>query len=134
MRNYIAWLVGSLFVIVLAGCGKQQPVSGKIIYADGTPMPGGGQITFTPLEPQNKQSALGMIKEDGTYRMGTTGEADGVAEGKYGITIIPTPPKNPNRPPPGWPPLHKKYTNYKTSELECIVKRGQNTHDITVEK
>jgi hypothetical protein len=126
--------IGIVATFLLMGCGNTYPVSGKITYADGTPMTGGGQITFTPLDPQNKQSARGMIREDGSFQMGTHGDADGVLQGKYGVAIVPTPPKNPNRPPPGWPPLQKKYMNHKTSELEYTVTRGRNQYDITVSK
>lgn len=132
----VSWLVFIGVLFTLVGCGglKTNPVEGVITYQDGTPMPGGGQITFTPVDPDVKISARGIIKEDGTYKMGTESLADGVLEGTYRVAIVPTPPKNLNRPPPGWPPLNKKYTNPQKSGLETTVTRGRNTYDITVEK
>src|SRR5882672_7325832 len=97
-----------LMLIALTGCGDTHPVSGKITYKDGTPMPGGGQITFNPADASTKTSSLGKILEDGTFRMGTHSDTDGVPLGTYKVAIQPTPPKNPNRPPPDWPPLQKK--------------------------
>ena len=130
------WALGSMPLLILAGCGgvKTHPVSGKITYADGTPMPGGGQIAVTPVDKEAKFSARGEIKGDGTFRLSTFSENDGVPEGKYKVVIVPTPPPNPNRPPPDWPPLHKKYIRYERTDLEYTVTSGRNDWHLVVEK
>ena len=126
--------IGIVATLFLAGCGDTHPVSGKITYADGTPMPGGGQITFNPTDPATKVSARGIIQPDGTFKMGTHADTDGVPLGTYKVSIQPTPPKNPNRPPPDWPPLQKKYMNQDRSELQFTVKAGRNEYKVVVEK
>ena len=132
----LSWLLVGGLLFALAGCGgvKTYSVQGAITYKDGTPMPGGGLITFTPVDPEVKMSARGTINEDGIYKMGTFGDTDGVPEGTYRVAIVPTPLRNPNRPPPGWPPLNKKYLNGSTSKLEYTVTRGRNEFNIEVEK
>jgi hypothetical protein len=128
-------LAGAIAILTLAGCGaKTNQVTGKIIYPDGTSMPGGGQVMFISTDPSAKTSSRGMIKDDGSYTMGTFAETDGVLAGTYKIAVVPTPPKNIGNPPPGWPPLQKKYMDANTSGLEYTVTRGRNKHDITVEK
>ena len=121
---------------VLAGCGgvKTYPVKGTISYPDGTPITCGGMIMFTSADPEKKGSSRGIIKEDGTFRMGTFDQTDGVPEGTYKVSLVPTPLRNPNKPPPGWPPIHIKYTHYEKSGLEYTVTRGKNEWDVVVEK
>jgi hypothetical protein len=125
-----------LVTFTLIGCGGPtlHPVEGVIKYNDGTPLVGGGLITFTPVDPEAKFSARGTVKEDGTFKMGTFSEGDGVPEGTYQVAIIPTRPASLRNPPPGWPPLDKKYANCETSELEYTVTPGQKEYNITVEK
>jgi hypothetical protein len=120
----------------LAGCGgvKLHPVEGIITYADGTPMPGGGYITFTPVDEDLKFSARGIIQEDGTFKMGTHKEGDGVPEGTYRVAIVPTPPRSQRNAPPDWPPIAKKYSNHEESGLEYTVTPGVKECKFTVEK
>jgi len=127
---------GTLLLSAAAGCGgaATYSVEGKVAYKNGTPMLGGGQVLFEPVDKNSKISARGIIQEDGSFRMGTFGDADGVPEGTYRVAIQPAPPRNINRPPPGWPPIHKKYMNYAKSNLEYTVKSGTNEFNIEVEK
>jgi hypothetical protein len=81
-----------------------------------------------------KVSARGIIKEDGTFKMGTHQDADGVLEGAYRVAIVPTPPRSLRNPPPGWPPIDKKYSNHETSGLEFKVTPGKNEYKVKVEK
>src|SRR5205807_6517596 len=129
-------IAGSAIALTLVGCGGAtlHPVEGIITYNDGTPMAGGGQITFTPVDPEVKVSARGIIKEDGTFKMGTYGDTDGVPEGVYRVAIVPTPPRSQRNAPAGWPPLDAKYANHETSGLEYTVTPGKKDFNITVEK
>ncbi len=129
-------IAGTIALFIQAGCGpKMHPVSGTITYADGTPMPGEGQIIFNAMEPKKDQgNPRGMIQADGSFHMGTLGEADGAPEGKYRVAIMPTPPHNVNKPPPNWPPLHRKYLSHDTSGLEFTVLSGRNKLNLVVEK
>ena len=58
-------LVGAVFLLIATGCGSGvQPVKGNVAYPDGTPLEGGGQVTFEPIDPEMKTSARGIIKGD----------------------------------------------------------------------
>lgn len=130
------WITTSVSVSILAGCGgvKMHPVSGTIKYPDGTPMPGEGTIIFNSLDLNAKGNPRGAIKEDGSFRIGTFDEADGAPEGKYRIAIMPTTPRNPNKPPPGWPPIDRKYMSHDKSGLEVTVTPGKNELKLVVDK
>jgi hypothetical protein len=129
----LAWIVGGLLLFV-AGCGSSKyAIEGKVVYQDGKALEGGGQIVFEPLD-RSANSARGTIKEDGSFRMGTADEADGVAPGQYRVAVIPKPLRNPNRPPPGWPPLDKKYMSHATSGLQCDVTGDNKACNFVVQK
>ncbi len=93
------WFPTTLVGLGLAGCGgpTMHSIEGKVVYKDGTPMPGKGQVLFNPVDPGKNTSARGEINEDGTFRMGTLAENDGVHEGRYRIAVVPAPPRNPDR-------------------------------------
>jgi hypothetical protein len=131
-----AWLFGVLGVFFLTGCGKisTHPVEGKITYKDGSPLTCEGLVIFNPAEAHLKNGARGAIQPDGSFRMGTFDEADGVPEGRYKVAIVPPPLKNPNHPPPDWPPFDRKYMNAEQSGLEFTVTAGKNEFPIVVEK
>jgi len=66
--------------------------------------------------------------------MGTFEDADGVYEGKYEVAITPAPLRNPDRPPPDWPPFNARFGRYDQSGLLCNVTASHNKYNITVEK
>ncbi|MBM3997193.1 MAG: hypothetical protein FJ303_24035 [Planctomycetes bacterium] len=134
-RAYFPCLaIGAVLIVTAIGCGPARyPVEGKVVYENGEGMPGGGTIIFEPVDTAAK-SARGNINDDGTFKMGTFAEADGVIEGKYRVAIMPTPPRNPNKPPKGYPPIQKKYTHHEKSGLEITVTRGTNEYNPKVSK
>jgi hypothetical protein len=72
-------------VATLVGCssGSLEPVSGKVVYPDGTPVPA-GTITFNNSEKQ--VSATGVIAQDGTFTL-NFGESEGAPAGEYKVVI-----------------------------------------------
>ena len=127
----LSWIACAVGLFVLVGCGvKTNLVKGTVAYPDGTPMPGGGQVIFNPTDPSSRVSSRGIIKEDGSFQMGTAADTDGAPEGHYQVAVVSTPTRDATR----RPPLQKKYTNQKTSGLEFTVKRGKNEFNIVVEK
>src|SRR5262245_8744703 len=114
MRTPVLFITGRwLWVAVLAlllvggaGCGRRMcPVEGKVVYRDGSPFTK-GKVVFEPLEAEVKVSALGEVHKDGTFRLGTYGEADGVPEGRYRVLVVPPMPAGEHVGP--WP-IHTKY-------------------------
>jgi hypothetical protein len=120
----------------MAGCGGRRlyPVEGRVTFKNGAAYTGGGQVFFEPADKVATGSARGTLQPDGTFRMGTYQDADGVHEGRYRVAVVPPPPRNLERPPPDWPPFDKRFSRHSTSNLEYVVKPGHNEYNITVEK
>ena len=84
-----AWPI--LACLLSAGCGSRGPfddvpVSGKVTYEDGSPIPGGCQLVFTALdvEPVRKEHP-----RPGRATVNANGEFDSVTSYKYGDGLIP---------------------------------------------
>jgi hypothetical protein len=63
------------------------PVHGRITF-EGKPMAGGGAISFVPLADQRGKTAGGIIKEDGSYTLGTYAESDGSMPGDFRVIVM----------------------------------------------
>jgi hypothetical protein len=125
--------------ISMPGCGKAQReravVTGKVTY-NGKPLRFGTVI----LEPEMGQYSTGAIQPDGTFRMTTRGEGDGVPVGKCRVRFVcfsnqdpaakPASAENdgtPNEGPPlGEPLIPEKYLSSATSGITVDVKPGDN--------
>src|SRR5262245_44643412 len=98
----------SIMVALFVGCGsggnvKVYPVKGLVTY-QGKPMVGGGSISFVPQSNQKGMAAGGTVKPDGTYVMGTYGEADGSMAGDFRVVITQSTVTEPERTPDGVAP------------------------------
>ncbi len=87
LKNSMVWRIAllSLLCSVAVGCGSSgpetSPVSGKVTYKDGSPVPG-GTIVFS----KDNMEVTGAIKpEDGTYTLTTAKEGDGAPPGDYQV-------------------------------------------------
>ena len=120
--------------IFLAGCGGTRtifPVDGKITDMDGQPIPGlgGHTVEFDSLDA--KSSAIGPVREDGSFRMTTTREGDGAWVGKQRV-LISRPGSDTDAPPPRV--IAAKYEEFATSELTIVVKPESNHLTLKVQK
>lgn len=143
----------ALLVVSAVGCGgggqKTHKVSGKVTYADGSPLTEG-----TVIFQGQKSQATGVIGSDGKYSLTSYKPGDGAPEGSYkvylGGNIFAPPPPPPatgdlgsaaaNQYLDGLPGggegkslVNPKFSSADTSGLTCEVK-GSMTFDITVEK
>lgn len=120
----------ALALIAAAGCGRRMcPVEGKVTYRDGAPLPG-GMVIFESLEADVKTSWRGHIGKDGSFRLGTEGEEDGVPEGRYRVLVVPLFGVN------GAPAVRidPKYERPETSPLEYTVVRGKNEANFEIDR
>lgn len=78
----------------LGGCGgsdlpsvgvETYPVAGKVVRADGSPLPG-GIVTFVSSDPKAPR-ASGPIAGDGTFSLNTEGIAPGAPAGDFKVRI-----------------------------------------------
>ena len=124
----------AVFLFSIAGCGSKVSVSGKVTFDDGSPLTT-GEVRF---ETTNFVSS-GKIQSDGTYRLGTTSEKDGIPKGSYGVTVHAmgqpelTPGMRTEHVPPPKSLIDTKFGSTSTSGLTCEVK-GSTTFNITVRK
>ena len=122
--RYLLLLMASI-TLPLAGCSsgdmETYPVRGTVKYQDGSPLTG-GEIVFS--QP-GKARADGVIKEDGTFELGTYAKGDGAPPGKYEVSISTY---------GSGGSLHQKYADARTSGLSYTVTEGDNHFDIKVDK
>lgn len=134
-------------LILLIGCSNQVRVSGKVTFDDGSPVTAGKVI----FENDAFFQAVGQIKPDGTYRLGSYDLADGVPRGNYKVYITgavsaeersvstraQTGEKSMGKSSVSMPVftklIHSKYEKPETSGLTCDVKKS-TIYDIKVER
>jgi len=130
-RSWRAWVVVSLILLGVSGCGGKQtyfPVSGKVTYKDGRPVTAGLVI----FEPENQKfSARGEIREDGSFQLGTHKDNDGAMEGEYKVLIAPPP--LPEEGKPVRSPIHPKYQNLESTPLTFTVTRDPSKNKFHIE-
>lgn len=120
----------------LVGCGDKYPatypVSGRVIFPNGTPLPG-GNIEFAPQEGPARTSARGMIESDGIFQLTTFRDGDGAVEGRHRVLILPARRREDRSGKPSIN-LDPKYQSFDTSGLEFTVSPDaeQNEFEITV--
>jgi hypothetical protein len=132
-----AALIAVLFAS-LAGCRDSghlptYAVKGKVVFSDGTPLPG-GWIIFE--SPEHKLAARGVIEKDGTYRLSTYDQEDGAVAGRHLVAIVPASPEGYDPDKSTAPPLlDPKYSHMDRSGIELEVQADdENDFTITVER
>lgn len=120
-----------LMLLLVVGCGSRYvPVSGTVVYPDGTPARElkGGAVEFQAVD--EPISARGSIDEEGRFTITTENPGDGALPGKHKVVVTP-PPNYLDAPRPML--LDPKYGQYETSKLEVVVESGKALQ-ITVER
>jgi hypothetical protein len=109
------------------------PVTGKVAFSDGKPLPG-GWIIFE--SPGKGLAARGIIETDGTYRLSTYEPDDGAIAGRHLVSIIPAPAEGYDPDQGTAPPaIDPKYMHMDRSGLEFeVAEEGDNNFAITVER
>ena len=120
------------------GCNSSgpevYPVSGKVVYPDGSPMPE-GMVEFEAMEGEfSGRNARGVIQTDGTFVLTTQEPDDGAVAGRH-RAIVREPYRNLGFNEEGPPPLiDPLFARYETSGLEFTVKEEKNYIEIEVNK
>jgi hypothetical protein len=79
-------------LVFIAGCGPttgkpMTPVSGKIKFADGAPLPRGTRLVFNPSVGISK-TATGETSEDGSFKLTHASGKEGAEEGMYSVQLL----------------------------------------------
>lgn len=125
--------------LLLAGCAgvpdrppEVVPVSGKVVFRGGQPMPG-GRVEFHPKG--GGKEASGELDKNGGFRLTSWKKDDGVMPGEYAVTVKPFTYKtgNPQQVPQGHR-VSRAYWEEDTTPLQATVtKTGPNDFTFTIE-
>jgi len=153
MRLYL--VLPAVCLLLLSGCGGQQLPEGMpkltpvvlTIMQDGAPLEG-AVISLLPEDTASRWNAGGVTDKNGKAKMKTLAQYDGVAAGKYKVTVV----KTFVEPQPDWwatgteaqrraykspPPVeqvHKNFADKKTTPLELEVATAPVNETLEVEK
>jgi hypothetical protein len=95
-RRVLSWLLISMVVVVLAGCGgdanplrgaRLYPVKGKFVLSDGKPLTS-GKVTF--IGTKSQITSITTVESDGGFEFKSP-NGDGLPEGEYRVVLDPTP-------------------------------------------
>ena len=117
MRKY-SCVIYLLLLIVLAGCGPKDQVSGggTVKYNTGEPVPG-GTVVFKTAQHQYQ----GEIAADGTFQLGGLKPGDGLPPGTYQVVVLGLDTNDK-------PLVAAKYSDADKSGLSFEVKKGEKNH------
>lgn len=130
-KNHSPAAAASALLILLAslvGCGggeSLQPVTGKVVYADGSPVTAGA-VTFNHVEKQ--VAATGLIAQDGTFTL-NFGDSEGAPAGEYQVVVTG------DTETYGAPPtVANIYSDPSQTPLKQTIVEGDNNLEIKVER
>lgn len=128
------FLFFTLTLCFLSGCNTKDHVhfGGKVTLPDGTPYTK-GFVCFT----KGSISAMGPLRQDGTYSLGSFKENDGLPPGRYQVYLSGFQQVDQTRKEKSGAPIlvsdiDLKFERPETSGLECEVGKG-GRFDFTVE-
>lgn len=138
-----AVLAASAIVAGLIGCGSGRRTiyraGGKVVFTDGSPVPN-GKIELAPIDqsidalPKRPPNPIGVIANDGTFRLTTYEPFDGAFPGRYRAIVLPLQYETkPGQQPPK-PAIHPKYSRFDTSNLEVEIQPQTNDLTIVIER
>ncbi len=111
----------------LVGCGGESlnPVTGKVVYTDGTPVTV-GTVTFNNAEKQ--VAASSPIAQDGTFSL-TFGDSQGAPAGAYRVVVT-----GDTETYGAKPTVANVYSDPSQTPLTQTVVEGNNEVEIKVER
>lgn len=128
--------------LLAAGCEDAPmptyPVSGQIVYQDGSTLPRGGRVRFYCEEVDPPLTAEGRFDESGRFDALTTFRAgDGAVAGRHSVIILPDIPDDKGEMSQqeyerASQPIARRFKGFKSSGLEFTVVPEQ-TNEFTIE-
>jgi hypothetical protein len=89
-RRQILWIVLTLVASAATGCGRPKyPVSGVVVYDDGSPFPSGGIVAIEADIDGKRVMSRGGIAPDGRFVLASERPGDGAFAGSYRVRLLP---------------------------------------------
>lgn len=126
------WAVICVIVGLVAGCGRSDlhRVSGQVKFGDGSPLTVGRVV----VSYEDGTSSWGRVQKDGSFRVGTKKNNDGMRGGTYRVAVKDALLPTENGEPGEFKQIvHPRFADPATSGLEFTVP-DQTTWAIVVEK
>lgn len=137
-RRLTVAVAAGLGLLAMAGCGRRDlhPVSGKVRFADGSPVTNGRVVLDYGMGSQH--GGWGYIKPDGTFTLGSLTQTDGVRAGTVRVAItfaygVDGDPGSALTAAKLKPLVHPRFESPETSGLTFEIPR-QTQWDIVVER
>ena len=129
-----AWFPAAVVVaaVCLPACGRSglHPVRGRVSFTDGSPLPTGRVV----VNYEDGKASWGSINPDGTFRVGTLKQSDGMRPGTYRVAVKDAYVEvQKNGETVSEPLVHKRFADPATSGLEFTVPE-KTVWEIVVEK
>jgi hypothetical protein len=133
-RTIACWptvVLGLALVPAVVGCWNRglHCVEGRVSYADGSPLPAGRVV----IEYGDGKMASGRIEPDGSFRVGTLKDGDGMRAGTYRVSIKDALVPKSETSSEFATVVHKRFSDPATSGIEFTVP-DQLVWQIVVEK
>jgi hypothetical protein len=129
------WLLSTVVVVGLTGCGERNPLSGlkvypvkgKVILPDGKPL-GSGKVIFAATKATITSST--NIESDGSFTFKGGANGDGLPEGEYRIRLES---EGAARAKKGTLPFPTKYLDEDSSDLTATVKPDETSNNFDLQ-
>jgi hypothetical protein len=140
-------LIASL-IFLTAGCGgaglKTYSVEGRVVYDDGSPIPG-GIVSFETDRPNaadgqpNVVIATGTVESDGSFRLITDRQFEGAAAGVHRVAVSEAPSTVSDfdamqKSAKKTIAIPRRYASFDTSGLTATVEPKANSITVTVKR
>ena len=132
MKNSLFMLCLLVFLVAI-GCSGNKRLSGKVTFSDdGSPVPN-GMVIFS----RDNFISRGEIQSDGTYKLSSERENDGIPPGEYKVYvsgISEMPPSIPGVMTIPIPLCDPKFEDPSTSGLTCTIPAPGSRFDFAVDR
>lgn len=129
-------------ICLASGCGESHPptypVSGQVVFPDGTTLKNGGQVLFRSDDGTAAIKSMGYFGADGRFELTTFTKGDGATAGNYEVAVLPSIPDDTDdltaqEARTAMEPIDPRFKNQRSSGLKFTVSAETSPHDFRIE-
>lgn len=118
-----------MMLAAASGCGRPKyPVTGIVVYEDGTPHAGGGVVAMETEIDGKRIMLRGGIGPDGRFVLASERPGDGAYAGRYRVRVLPHVVID----GPASAGIAERFQSFENSGLSFDVGTGKNEFTITL--